>query len=182
VSEFGFGSTLAFRATDLNAIGGFDAVAGYLADDYQLGARIHRLGRRNLISKVVVSTRLYATTWTQVWRHQLRWARTIRVSRAAGYAGLPVTFATLWALVAAGYGLWWLALAALASRLAVALAAGWFVLGSPDVLKLFVLIPIRDLYGVIVWAAGLFGNSVEWGGHTLHLDRHGRIIPYSAKR
>ena len=42
VSEFGLGSTLAFRREDLQQIGGFGSIADYIADDYQLGARIHR--------------------------------------------------------------------------------------------------------------------------------------------
>ena len=176
VSEFGFGSTLAFRRTDLNTIGGFAAVADYLADDYQIGARVSRLGRRNIISKVVVRTRLHANTWGEVWRHQLRWARTIRLSRSGGYAGLPVTFATLWAIVAAVTGFWWLAVPLLTLRIAMGLVSGWWVLGSRDVLKYFVLIPVRDLFAVAVWAAGMRGDTVEWGGRALRLDRQGRIV------
>jgi ceramide glucosyltransferase len=176
IAEFGFGSTLAFRRADLDAIGGFAAVADYLADDYQIGARIHRLGRRNVISHVVVKTRLHVETWGAVWRHQVRWARTIRCSRPGGYVGLPVTFATLWAVAAAAAGFWWIALPLLALRIAMGLAAGWLVLRSPDVLRFFVLIPLRDLYAVAVWAAGLTGDTVEWGGRTLKLDRQGRII------
>lgn len=176
VSEFGFGSTLAFRRADLEAIGGFEAVADYLADDYQIGARIHRLGRRNVISRVVVKTRLNASSWRAVWEHQVRWARTIRLSRPGGYAGLPVTFATLWAVLAAVAGFWWMALALLALRMAMGIAGGWFVSRSKEVLTYFPLIPARDLYAVAVWAAGLTGDTVEWGGQTLRLDRDGRII------
>ena len=76
VSEFGLGSTLAFRRADLEKIGGFASLADYIADDYQLGARIHKLGRRNLMSQVVVSTRLSAGSWSGAFQHQLRWART----------------------------------------------------------------------------------------------------------
>ena len=176
VSEFGFGSTLAFRRADLDAIGGFAAVSDYLADDYQIGARVHRLGRRNVISPVVVKTRLHADTWGDVWKHQVRWARTIRLSRSGGYAGLPVTFATLWAVAAAACGLWWMALALLALRIAMGIVGGWLVLRSADVLKYFMLIPVRDLYGVAVWTAGLTGDTVEWGGQILRLDRKGRIV------
>jgi ceramide glucosyltransferase len=176
VSEFGLGSTLAFRRADLDRIGGFEAIADYLADDYQLGRKLHSLGLRNLISKVVVSTRLSAGSWRAAWRHQLRWARTIRLSRGAGYAGLPVTFATLWAVVAAVCGWWWLALALLGIRFAMAICAGWLVLRSPDVWKYFYLIPVRDLWGVSIWAAGLFGDTVEWRGRRLRLDKDGKII------
>lgn len=176
VSEFGLGSTLAFRREDLDRIGGFAAIAGHLADDYQIGRKLHSLGLRNLISGVVVSTRLSAESWRAAWQHQLRWARTIRLSRGGGYAGLPVTFATFWAAVAAACGLWWVALALLAIRFAMAITSGWFVLRSADVWKYFYLIPLRDMCGVAIWAAGLFGDTVEWRGRRLKLDAEGRII------
>ena len=176
VSEFGLGSTLAFRKADLERIGGFPAIADYLADDYQLGRKLHSLGLRNLISHVVVSTRISAGSWRSAWKHQLRWSRTIRLSRGGGYAGLPVTFATLWALVAGVLGHWPAALGLLGIRLAMALACGGLVLKSTDVWKYCYLIPVRDLAGVAVWAAGLFGNTVEWRGRRLRLDRDGKIM------
>ena len=175
ISEFGLGSTLAFRRSDLDAIGGFAAVADYLADDYQLGRKLHLLGRRNVISNVVVSTRFSPGSWSSAWKHQLRWARTIRYSRAGGYAGLPITFATLWALVAALSGAWWTALALVVIRFAMAFTGGSLVLKSADVWKYFYLIPLRDLWGVAVWTAALFGSTVEWRGRRLQLDREGRI-------
>ena len=176
VSEFGLGSTLAFRRADLDRIGGFAAIADYLADDYQLGRKLHGVGLRNIISKVVVSTHLSAGSWRAAWLHQLRWARTIRLSRGGGYAGLPVTFATFWAVIAAAGGLWWLALGLLAARFAMAITSGWFVLRSADVWKYLYLIPLRDLWGVAIWAAGLFGDTVEWRGRRLRLDAEGKII------
>jgi ceramide glucosyltransferase len=176
VSEFGLGSTLAFRKADLEAIGGFASIADYLADDYQLGRRLHQLGRRNILSHVVVSTRLGAGSWRSAWKHQLRWARTIRLSRGGGYLGLPITFATVWAVAAACGGLWWTAAALFAIRLAMALTCGWLVLRSADVWKYCYAIPVRDLWGVAVWAAGLFGNTVEWRGRRLELDKQGRIV------
>lgn len=175
VDEFAMGSTLAFRRADLKRIGGFEAIGSYLADDYQLGHRIHALGLKCVLSDVIVSTRL-SGGWLDVWRHQVRWARTIRVSKFAGYLGLPVTFATFWAVVAALTGQWHVALALLATRMLLALEAGWFVLGSRDVLTLFPLIPLRDLCGAAVWVAGLFGRSVEWRGRRLRLDGEGRIV------
>ncbi len=182
VSEFGLGSTLAFRRADLDRIGGFAAVADYLADDYQLGCKIHALGLRNIVSPVVVSTRLHSQSWGEVWRHQLRWARTIRLSRTNGYVGLPVTFATVWAVLAAAAGHWQVAMLLLALRLAMAITAGWFVVRSPDVLRLWPLIPLRDLYGAAVWAVALFGNTVEWGAETLHLDDDGKIKQIGTNR
>ncbi len=174
VDEFAMGSTLAFRRVDLDRIGGFAAVADYLADDYQLGHRIHALGLKCVLSDVVVETHL-GGGWRQVWAHQVRWARTIRVSRFGGYLGLPVTNATLWAVVCAIFGRFDLAVGLLGIRLVMAFAAGWRVLRSRDVLFLWWLAPVRDLFGLAVWVTGLFGHSVMWRGRRLLLDREGRI-------
>ena len=174
VEEFAMGSTLAFRRADLEKIGGFAAIADYLADDYQLGAKLHALGLRCVLSDVIVDTHL-SGGWGDVWRHQVRWARTIRVSKFGGYLGLPVTFATLWAVVAACGGRWSIALAVLAARMLMALESGWMVMRSRDVLRLWFLIPLRDLFGAAVWAVALFGNSVIWRGQRLRLRRDGRI-------
>lgn len=176
VSEFGLGSTLAFRRDDLARIGGFEAISLYLADDYQLGCRLHGLGRQNVIAAPVVSTSLSPPDWASAWRHQVRWARTVRLSRPEGYLGLPVTFATLWAVIAMSAGMLWVGAGLLSIRLAMAVTAGYGVLASGDVLKYLYLIPLRDIYTVAVWCAALFGNRVEWGGEILVLDREGRII------
>jgi len=175
VDEFAMGSTLAFRKSDLEKIGGFEALADYLADDYQLGHHLHALGLKCVLSDVIVETHL-GGSWKDVWQHQIRWARTIRVSKFYGYLGLPVTYATLWAVVAAALGQWPIAIAILLIRMTMALVAGWFRMRSKDVLRLFFLIPLRDLFGVAVWLAGLFGNTVIWRGRKLRLTRDGRII------
>jgi len=175
VDEFAMGSTMAFRRADLDRIGGFAAVADYLADDYQLGHRIHALGLKCVLSDVIVDTHL-GGGWRDVWRHQIRWARTIRVSKFLGFLGLPVTFATLWALIAALSGDGLIAAALLAVRMAMAIIAGWFVMRSRDVLRLFWAIPLRDLFATAVWVAALFGSSVVWRGERLKLDREGRIL------
>ncbi len=175
VDEFALGSTLVFRHADLRRIGGFAALADYIADDYQLGRKIHGLGLRCVLSDVVVETHLAGASWAAVWAHQLRWARTIRVSRPDGYIGLPVTQASLWALLAAVTGHWPVALALLAIRIVTAVVAGAGVLGNRETIPLALLIPFRDLWGSALWLAGLFGNTVEWRGMRLRLDYDGRI-------
>lgn len=176
VDEFALGATVALRRSDLERIGGFESVAGYLADDYQLGRRIHQLGLRCVLSDMVVETSIGSESWQVVWRHQLRWARTIRLSRPGGYAGLPIANATLWALFAALAGDWVAAAGLLALRLIMALVAGWMIVRDPSVPQLLWLVPLRDLFGAVVWVAGLFGRTVEWGGSTLRLSRDGKIL------
>jgi ceramide glucosyltransferase len=175
VSDGGFalGSTMAIRVADLKAIGGFAAIREYLADDYQLGARITELGKVVVLSDSVVETNLGAGSWKDVWKHQVRWSRTIRVSRPAGYFGYLVTQATFWAAVAGGGGYWRMAAMGLAVRMAAAVAA-LIALGDFGFGKLL-LVPFRDLFGLAVWAAGVGGRVVEWRGLRFELLADGRI-------
>jgi ceramide glucosyltransferase len=176
VAEFALGSTMALRASTLAEIGGFEAIAEYLADDYQLGRHISRRGYRIQFARPVVETGLGAETWAQVWRHQVRWSRTIRVSRPSGYYGYAVTHATLWALVAFASGAIWAGAIALGLRLIAGVWIGRGVLQDRNALRLFPMIPLRDLFGFAVWVAGLFGDTVMWRGQVLRLRSDGRLI------
>jgi len=175
IDEFALGATICVRRADLDRIGGISSVGDYLADDYQIGRRVHDLGLKCVLSDVIVETHLGSPGWGDVWRHQVRWARTIRLSRGA-YAGLPVTHAGTWALLAAVSGRWWLAGLLLALRYLMAVTAGWFVVRDREVLRFWWLVPVRDWFASVVWVAGMFGKTVEWGGEKLVLDREGRII------
>jgi len=174
-AEFALGSTMVFRVETLRRVGGFEAIADYLADDYQLGRHISEMGDRIEFAPVVVETDLGGESWAQTWRHQLRWARTIRVSRPAGYFGYVVTHATLWALVALAAGQWWAAALALGLRMVAGLVVGIGVLKDRRVAKDFWLMPLRDLFGFAVWLAGLAGHTVQWRDRELRLHRDGRI-------
>jgi ceramide glucosyltransferase len=174
-AEFALGSTMVFRADALRRIGGFETLAKYLADDYQLGRHIRQLGYRIEFAPVVVETHLGAESWAQAWQHQLRWSRTIRVSRPAGYYGYVVTHATLWALVALAAGEWWAGAIALALRMIAGVLVGSAILKDRGVLRRFWLIPLRDLFGFAVWAGGAFGNRVQWRDRSLQLAPGGII-------
>jgi ceramide glucosyltransferase len=173
-AEFALGSTMVFRAATLAAIGGFEAIAGYIADDYQLGRHIGALGLRIEFAPVVVETDLGADSWSRTWSHQVRWARTIRVSRPGGYFGYAVTHATPWAILAFAAGQWQAAAAALLLRIAAGVASG-AVLQDRRVIRDLWLIPARDLFGFAVWLAGTFGSTVQWRGRELRIARDGRI-------
>ena len=180
-AEFALGSTMVFRVETLRRVGGFEAIADYLADDYQLGRHISEMGDRIEFATVVVETDLGGESWAQTWRHQLRWARTIRVSRPAGYFGYVVTHATLWALVALAAGQWWAAALALGLRMLAGLVVGAGVLKDRRVAQDFWLMPLRDLFGFAVWLGGLFGHTVYWRDRELRLHHDGRIQAESHK-
>jgi ceramide glucosyltransferase len=178
-AEFALGSTMVFRAEALRGIGGFEAIAQFLADDYQLGSHIRALGYRIEFAPVVVETDLGGESWGQTWRHQLRWARTIRVSRPAGYCGYGVTHATVWALVAFAAGQWWAGALALGLRMTAGLLVGAGILRDRRVAPFFWMIPLRDLFGFAVWLGGIFGQHVQWRDRRLELHSDGRILAES---
>jgi ceramide glucosyltransferase len=176
VKEFALGSTLLFRAADLERIGGFSVIGDYVADDYQLAKRITGLGKRVHLAREVVDTGVQDSGWAGVWRHQVRWQRMIRVSRGDGYAGLPVTFATGWAVIALMCSQPLVAAGLVLLRMSVALVAGLGVLRCPQTARLWMLVPLRDMFGVAVWTAALFGRTVHWRGEQIELGKQGRII------
>lgn len=176
VDEFAFGSTIAVRRQDLRRIGNFAAVADYIADDYQIGKRIHALGLKCVLAETVVDTQLGAGTLAEAWAHQVRWARTIRVSKAGGYLGLFVTYASVWALVLAACGALWPALALLLLRMVAAFASGVLVMRSAGAGRRLWLVPLRDLWAALIWVAGLVPGKVTWRGAELTLSADGRIL------
>jgi len=171
MAGFALGSTMVMRAAQLREIGGFESLGSYLADDYQLGRRMHQRGLQICLADEVVETQLGGN----IWRHQLRWARTIRVSHPAGYYGYIITQATFWAILAGLAGFWKIALGTLAVRIIAGVVVAAGVLRDRESAKFWFLIPLRDLWGLTVWVAGLFGKTVEWRGEILRLSRDGQI-------
>lgn len=176
VREFGLGSTLAFRAEDLEKAGGFQSIADYIADDYQLAKSITTLGKRVVLSTYVVETTLGDATWLGVWRHQLRWARTIRLSKGAGYLGLPITQAGLWAAAAWAIGAGQVAALLVLLRIVSAFVAGGIVLKSSLAAGFCWLAPLWDMYSFAVWCASYCGRTVRWRDRMLTIGPKGRIL------
>jgi len=177
---FGLGSTLALRRSDLASIGGFESIADYLADDYEIGRRIRERGLRVTLSRNIVETFIPAYDFSQFVLHQLRWARTIRSSRPGGYAGLIMTHVLPWAvatLVLAGPRTWcWALLAgAILARMAMAITMANFVLDDANAVGSLWLLPLRDFVALIIWAAGSVGRRVVWRGETFVLEQ-GRLV------
>jgi ceramide glucosyltransferase len=177
--RFALGSTMAFRRQDLEAIGGFESFVDYLADDYELGKRIAGLGRKVRVSDVVVETFLSSYTVREFFDHQLRWARGVRGARPGGYAGLLFTFGWLWALLAlfaSGGAMWaWSVFAAaVVLRFLVAWIVGVDALADRQVPRFSLLIPLRDLVGVLVWVLSFASNTVTWRGDRFQV-KNGKL-------
>lgn len=181
--HFGLGSTLAFSRAALDAAfpGGLVPLAEYIADDFQLGAHIDRAGFRVELAAEVVETSVPAYNFRSFAEHQLRWLRTVRDSRPAGYAGLACANLLAWAflnLIASGISLFSIALfcMALLFRVCIALGVGVGILYDRQVLRdLWLLLP-RDLTGLALWAWSYASDTVTWRGKSF-LIKKGKLLP-----
>ena len=179
--HFALGSTMAMRRNVLEAIGGFQSIVDYLADDFELGQRVAAAGHEVILCGEVVETFLPAYTLKCFFEHQLRWARSTRDSRKLGYAGVGLTFGLPWAMllaVAARGARWsWVLLgAALVVRLAMAAMVGFGILRDRSALRELWLVPLRDVMALVIWLWSYAGNTIMWRGDRFIL-KDGKMYP-----
>lgn len=180
--NYAFGSTIVIKKQVLAAIGGFEAIADYLADDFQLGYLPAQAGYKIVLSDYIVEHELNAISVTDAIKHQLRWARCIQVSRPWGYRGLIFTYgvvASLMLLIAAGgSSLAWLGLSIVwVMRLIMSWVVGVVYLKDPITKKFFWIVPLYDLFRFAIWCWGFVGNTIEWRGQRFKLSKDGKLIP-----
>jgi ceramide glucosyltransferase len=173
---FALGASMAVRRVALDAIGGFAALVNYLADDYQLGNKVFKAGWRLELSDYIVESVMKEETFAHVFSRQLRWYRTMRVSRPGGFVGFGVTQPfplALLALLVSGCSLPGIAAALLlyAVRGLNAILFSRCYLHDHLFPRWIWLLPIRDLLAFVEWLLSFIGNRVHWRGH------HYRILP-----
>jgi len=160
---FCFGATMAVRREVLDEIGGFEALADQLADDYMLGKLVSDRGHRVVLSDFVVDAIVDEPTLRDLFDHELRWGRTIRSVRPWSYASILLTMPLVWSLF-----LGWPAIAlALALRMLLqAVAPGRF---APW------LIPLRDILTLSVYGTAHLGRSVRWRNNEFNVSPGGEL-------
>jgi ceramide glucosyltransferase len=173
--NFALGPTIAARRATLTAIGGFDALKDYLAEDFIMGKLASENGFRVILSSYVIQHRIGAQRFQANLRHRLRWGRSTRRSRPRGYIGQLFTHPLPLALLALAVAPEWRAvpLAAIGLRLVAIWAAAFFVLRDPLTLRFFWLLPLQDLVSFLVWIGGFFGKTILWRGRKYYLRRDG---------
>lgn len=178
--DFALGAVMLTRRERLQEIGGFQAIANCLADDYQLGHRIARQGHAIELCPVVVECWNPPMSWGQVWKHQLRWAHTIRVCQPMPYFLSILSNPTLWPLL-------WLALvpgktslAMFVTALALRVISAWDLqrqlTDSQAHVPFLWLAPVKDLLQTVIWMGAFTGNKVEWRGQKFTLRRDGNLV------
>jgi ceramide glucosyltransferase len=179
---FALGSTIVMRRDLLERIGGFQAVADYLADDFLLGNYAAKAGHEIVLSDYVVGHVTATNTFAAMLKQQMRWARAIRISRPWGYCGLIFTYGTATSLLAlAAWSFssfaWWLFAAVLLTRFLPAFAVGVFGLKDLALARYFWLVPLRDLIAFAVWVMSFFGDQIEWRGANFRVLPGGKLMP-----
>jgi ceramide glucosyltransferase len=177
---FALGASMAVRREALFAVGGFEALTDYLADDYHLGYKIQSAGWDIALDGCFVESMMKAEDLKAVLSRQLRWARTMRASRPGGYLAYGITLpfpAVLLALVTAPSAT--VALAAMCLlytvRLAVSTAFSRSFVRDGLLPRWLWLIPLRDMLAFFCWALSFMGNRVEWRGSIFRLKPGGKI-------
>lgn len=201
--DFALGAVMGVKREQLKKIGGFAALADYLADDYQLGNQIARKGAKIVFASVVVDCWENSMDWKKVFLHQLRWARTIRICQPIPFFFSILNNATIWpllfclmepmwdsysiplrlpgsgtyfAILKGHYSLSFTAFLFCAFfRVASAVDCQWRLTRSISHLPYFWLVPIKDLLDAAVWALSFLGNQIEWRGQKYKVRRSGKL-------
>jgi ceramide glucosyltransferase len=179
-----FGSTIALRRETLERIGGFEAYLGYLADDYVLGAAVRALGLRVAIPPWVVAHDCPEQSLVDLWRHELRWARTLRAISPRGYLGKVITNPLPLALLGAalrGFDALGIAsvVAALACRLVLQRQVDHTLRLNTSRWRLG---PARDLLAFAVYVASFFVDVVSWRGRRYQVRADGTLVPVTESK
>ena len=167
------GASMMLRRATLERIGGFPALVDHLADDNVLGRLVQGLGLTVALADTVPATTVPEATLRALWRHELRWARTIRALVPAQFAASVLQYPLVWAALAvllSGGAPWTLAWFAAAWA-----ARAWTGRGIDQALDLakrtpLWLLPLRELMSVAVMLASYAGRQVDWRGHTLQAE------------
>ena len=179
--RFAVGPTIVARRQAITAIGGWQRVREYLAEDFVLGQFAAEAGLGVGLSRYVVDHHIGGAAMRENFAHRLRWCRSTRRSRPAGYAGQLFTNPTpLILLLLALQPAWWpICAGAAVLRALAAWATAGPVLHDSLTTRRWFLLPLQDLLSFAFWCAGFFGNTIHWRGRQYKLHPDGRFSPTS---
>jgi ceramide glucosyltransferase len=181
--KFGLGPTIVVRREALEKIGGYTVLGEYFANDFMIGNLIEKAGYRVVLSGHIIDHVVAPLSFSRVWEHEVRWAKSTRWSRPLGHFGSGLIFAMPYGIVgfaaAAWLGYAWTAAGflalAIANRVLESLVIGWGVVRDPRARNEAWLYPLRDLLGFFVWCASYGPQRTVWRNIPYRLAGQGRI-------
>jgi ceramide glucosyltransferase len=181
-ATFCLGASVAFRNSDLKAIGGMAALGDYLVEDHEMGRRLLALGKRMVLSPHIVEVLADYGSFSVWWHHQIYWDQNTWAANPVGFALTILTRAVPFALLYAalrGFDLIGLQVfaAALAVRLSTAAVIAGRYLHDREGLRALWLLPARDVLALASWYIALTRRTFVWRGHRFGLTKSGRIVP-----
>jgi len=183
--RFALGPSMAIRARCLQNIGGFKALADYLADDFVLGKKVFETGHQLVLSAHVINHHVYSAGFLNSFVHRLRWNRSSRFSRPLGYFGQGFTHTLPWAamLLVVDPCAWSVGVlvSVLALRAWLACELGATLLNDKAVLRSLWLIPLQDCLSFASWLGGFLGKEIVWRNQRYKLFEDGRMAPVSPR-
>ena len=182
--DFMLGAVMATTKKHLAEIGGFESLADYFCDDYELGNRIAARGYRVELSRFPVDIVYPRETIADAFRHQLRWNLSIRYSRPWGHLGLIFSNALPWAALVGALVTWRVAAVYLAIalffRIMVAISVGLRGMRDRLVRRDLWMLPVRDAFAFVVWLASFFPQRIHWRDRQFRV-RDKRLIPVARR-
>jgi len=177
--DYALGAVMATSREWLSKVGGFQSIGDYLADDFQLGNQIHKKGGKIVLSHAIVDCYSPPMNFVQVWKHQLRWARTIRHCKPLPYALSILSNSTIWPVfLNALYpqsSSWILLGISITLRSLTAVGLQIHFEGTGRALPYFWLVPIKDMIQFLWWLFSFMGNRIEWRGETYRILEGGKL-------
>jgi ceramide glucosyltransferase len=177
------GKSMLMRRGDLEAIGGFGAVKDLLAEDYIIGERIHKLGRKVVLSNHVIRN------VNEYWGIKKFFNRHTRWGKLRWHIGGAKYFPEL---IGNAVFISWLPLLFSPLRLSLLLAA---TVSSVKIVRdfyigkkleagmnpfLYLLAPVKDFFVGCIWFVPLLSNRVVWRGNKYMIGKDSQLFPCPA--
>jgi ceramide glucosyltransferase len=174
------GKSMLMKKSDLEAIGGFAAVKDLLAEDYVIGERIHKLGKKVVLSNHVIRNVNEYWEVRKFFNRHTRWGK-LRwhiggvkyfpelIGNAVFISCLPLVFSPLR-----------LSLLLAAAVSSVKIVRDFYIgrkLEAGMNPLLYLLTPLKDLFIGCIWFVPILSNSVVWRGNRYLIGKDSQLFP-----
>lgn len=176
------GKSMLMRKKDIDAIGGFKSVKDVLAEDYIIGKKMQKSGKKVILSKHIIKNVNEYWGIRRFLNRHTRWGR-LRwkigglkyfpelIGNAVFMSFLPILFWEPSKIT--------LTFAACVSSIKI---AGDFYIGRKIKTRmnwlLYFLSPVKDLIIGLIWFVPILSNTVAWRGNRYIIGKDSMLSPY----